>query len=42
MLVAAAVVVEADVDAVAHGPGLNKIGLLKITPLLLLLTRTKC
>ena len=35
MLVAAAVVVEADVDAVAHGPGLNKIGLLKITlPLL--------
>ena len=35
MLVAAAVVVEADVDAVAHGPGLNKIGLLKITLLLL-------
>ena len=35
MLVAAAVVVEADVDAVAHCPGLNKIGLLKITLLLL-------
>ena len=38
MLVAAAVVVvEADVDAVAHGPVLKNIELLKITPLLLLL-----
>ena len=35
MLVAAAVVVEADVDVVAHGPVLNKIELLKITALLL-------
>ena len=36
MLVAAAVVVvEADVDAVAHGPVLKNIELMKITPLLL-------
>ena len=39
MLVAAAavVVVEADVDVVAHGPVLKNIELMKITPLLLLL-----
>ena len=36
MLVAAAVVVEADVDVVAHGPVLKKIELMRKTPLFLL------
>ena len=35
VLVAAAIVVEADVDAVAHGPALNKVELMKIALILL-------